>query len=133
MTGNKSTKASLSKDAKDSIKAELKELPKGAMDLKDIVILPSGVHTQTDYKEIVDVLRGGKAWIMEHRASRNTVYNVRKAITNPNAEWNTEVDPKDPKKTVPRKDAIKNVSFGEVLIKDADGNKPTKNTALYLA
>lgn len=133
MAHNKSKKNPLSDEAKANLKATLKELPKGAMPLTDIVIVPSGVHTQTDYQQIVDVIRGGKAWIMEYRASRNTIYNVRKALVNPQAEWNTEPDPKNPDKRIKRKDAITNVAFGDVQLKTPEGKIPTKNTALYLS
>lgn len=133
MTPNKNTKAALSKEAKENIHLELKEVKEGAYDLKDIEIVPSGVHTQTDYQQIVDVIRGGKAWVLEYRASRNTIYNVRKALVNPNADWNTQPDPKDHTKRIKRADAITNVRFGEVKLKTQNGTEATKNTALYLA
>lgn len=133
MPDKKISKQPLSAEAKEAVKAAIKELPKGAMAMNDIVILPSGVHTVTDYEQIADVIRDGNAWIMEYRASRNTIYNVRKALTNPKASWNVEPDPKDATKTVPRKDAIKNVSFGDVKLKTAEGLTQTKNTALYLS
>lgn len=133
MAQSKSKKNPLSEEAKAELRETLKELPKGAMNLTDIIIVPSGAHTQTDYQQIVDVIRGGKAWIMEYRASRNTIYNVRKALCNPQAEWNSDPDPKNHEKRIKRKDAIVNVSFGDVLLKTQEGKVPTKNTALYLS
>lgn len=116
---------------------EHKVLKEGALDMASIEIVPSGIHTKTDYMQIADVIRGGKAFILEVHASRNTIYNIRKALINPTADWNVEPDPKNPKKTVLRKDAIKNVKFGEVKLKAVVDGKPaleaTKNTALYLA
>ena len=103
--GRKSTKQPLSDEAKEALRAGLKELAEGAVAIDSIKILPKGVHTATDYKRIADVLRGGQAYIIEYRASRNTIYNIRKHL-------------KDDEK-------LTNVKFGDV--------QGTKNTALYLA
>ncbi len=125
-------KMKISEEMKQSIKDAV-EMKSGAVDMASIRILPSGSHTKADYQEIVDVIRGGKAWILPVTANRNTSYNLRKALADPTAEWNTETDPKDPKKTVPRKYAIKKVLYGDVLLNEDGKSKPTKNIALYLA
>ena len=124
MTKGTQPNPTLSKDAKDDLKTDIKTIAEGAIDLKSIEVLPQTVHTTSDYQQIADVIRGGQGWVIEYRASRNTIYRIRKHLADKDAPWNTEPDPKDGTKHVPRKDAIVNVGFGNV--------KGSKNTVLYL-
>jgi hypothetical protein len=126
---NKAEKATLNTEEKQTF-MELKE---GAYSKDALEIIPAGVHTSLQFEKIADVIRKGEAYIVEVHCSRNTIYRMRKTLTNPKASWNTIPDPKDEKKTIARPDAIKEVKFGEVRFKTPDGSKATKNTALYLA
>lgn len=103
--GNISTKNPISPEVKEAIKEDLKTLKEGGYDKTVIEILPSGVRTATDYQEIVDVIRGGKAYVLEVNVTRNVIYHMRKKLS--------------------KEYGIENLRFGTV--------KGTKNTALYLS
>lgn len=99
MVNPKATK--ISEEQKD----EIKDIVEGTYDKAKLNIDSPHVHSKADLDAMVKALNEGKAYVFGRKATRNTVYNIRKRLRD---EYN-----------------LKNVLFGYV--------KETKQSVIYLS
>lgn len=76
-------KAPLSKEAKEAIHDDLKdvpEIPQGFVDKKAFDFVPKNIFSDAQVKEIAEGLQKGMVYVFARNVSRNTQYNVRKKL-----------------------------------------------------